>query len=115
VPRYIVVLQLKDASPSRLRNLVPGLLSIFTRLSDGHPAEQVFRSATGDIFGYVISSKLNAPQIRAAIESPGRSDFGAQEDVVLEGGDATFVLEIGKDFAAGPGFTRVGTWLQRHQ
>ena len=112
--RYLVVIRLKDASPARLRKVVPDLLRVLARLSDGHPAEQVFRAATGDLFGYIISSKLNAAQIHAGIESPGGSHRAKAEDVVLEGGDAAFVLEVGNDFAAGHGFTRVGTWLQRH-
>jgi hypothetical protein len=111
--RYLVVIHLKDASPTRLRKVVPELLRVLGRLSDGHAAEQVFRAATGDLFGYIISSKLNAAQIHARIESPGDRHRAKAEDVVLEGGDA-FVLEVGKDFAAGHGFTRVGTWLQRH-
>jgi hypothetical protein len=114
VPRYLVVIQLKNASPARLRNVIPELLKVLTKMSGGHPAEQVFRSATGDLFGYLVSSKLNAAQIHAGIESPGDRYMAKAEDVILEGGDATLVVEVGKDFTAGHGFTRVGTWLQRH-
>lgn len=116
--RYLVLLQLGNASPDRLKTVVPGLKSVLERLST-EPIEQAFRSATADIFGYFIRSKRNATQISATIESPAKDPWFMKEGEpmigpFLDSGDAILVIEGGSDFCAGRGFTRVGTWLQHH-
>ena len=79
-----------------------------------------FRSVQADYFGYVIRTNFKARQINSAIESPGMGivsdgetyDFDVEP--FLDNKDGVLVLEIGDDFIAGVGFTRIGTWLQHH-
>lgn len=104
--RYHVIVKLSAADPLRLQKLVPALQAALDRISIA-PVEQVFRSATADVFGYFIRSNLRAHQILAAIEAPNGGPF-------LDGKDAVFVFEVGSQFSAGVGFTRAATWLQRH-
>ena len=110
--RYLVLVKLHDSSPAKLVKLVPRLQEQLSRLSKATP-EQVFRSATADVFGYFISSTLKARQIVAAIESPG-SSYLSDVEPILDGKDGLFVLELADDFTATTGFTRSGTWLQHN-
>jgi len=112
--RFLVVIQLKDTKPARLQWLVPSLQDVLTRISIA-PYELAFRAITADLFGYVITSKRSAPQIAATIESPGsRSIFAEFIEPFLAGDDHVLVVELGHEFSAGAGFTRLGTGLQRH-
>lgn len=111
--QFLVIFNLKNAKPPRLITMIPQLESLLKGLSK-QPIEIAFRSATADIYGYGLVSEMNASQLKAAIESPGRSRFSDKEPV-LEGDDRLMILELGKDFHAGEGFTRFGTWLQRHR
>ena len=104
--RYHVIIKLQAADPQRLVQIVPRLQAALERASVSN-IEQVFRSATADIFGYFIQSKLSAQQVLVAIETPAGEPF-------LDGKDAVFVFVVGEQFMAGKGFTRAGTWLQRH-
>lgn len=111
---FAVILELSDTRPARLATLVPLLKAQLDKLSTEAPTEQIFRSVNADIFGYAIKSKLNAAQIRAAIESP--KDWrrpGTSVEPFLFSGDHLLILEIGEDSLAGEGFTRFGTWLLR--
>ena len=111
--QYAVIVQLgRNTSPQRLAEMIPRLRDQLSALSEG-PPEQLLRSVTADLFGWLIRSKMTAPQIHAAIESPGRYT-GPKVDPFLDGSDGLIVLQVGPDFLAGKGFTRVGTWLQRH-
>ena len=117
--RFLIVVSLGSTEPSRLVDLVPSLQKVLQSLSTETP-EQAFRSATADIFGYFIRSRLTARQITSAIESPGRVSVQLEEAYAqdihpfLDNKDGVLAIEIGKDFSAGVGFTRVGTWLQHH-
>lgn len=111
--QLLVVLQLGKTDVQRLQSLVPQLKKHLESLST-EPIEQVFRSAGADIFGYAIRSKLAAGQIAASIETPERDSTKLTKLPFLDSGDHILVIEIGEDFLAGPGFTRFGTWLQRH-
>jgi hypothetical protein len=112
--QFLVVLQLGKADVQRLQSLVPKLKKHLESLSN-EPIEQVFRSVSADIFGYAIRSKLAAGQIAASIETPERdSSRELTKPPFLDSRDHVLVLELGEDFQAGPGFTRFGTWLQRH-
>lgn len=109
--RFLVIVRVANPSPANLAVLVPELQAALGRMSSA-PIEQAFRSVGADIFGYFMLSKLNAHQILARIESPGT--LFKHGTPILPGGDAVFVLEVGADFSSGEGFTRAGTWLQRH-
>ncbi len=114
--RYLVIISLSDTAPQRLRSLAPHLQDILARLST-EAIEIAFRSVTADMFGFFVRSTLAADQIIARLESPGREGFYEDDSVEepgLTGADSLFVIEIGEDFKAGRGFTRAGTWLQRH-
>lgn len=110
--RYLVIFHLRDSSAARLLRLIPRLQEGLGRLSKS-PIEQAFRSVTADLFAYGITSTMAPAQLVAAIESPGRQWHSETEPYLL-GDDHLMVMEIGRDFSAGPGFTRFGTWLQRH-
>lgn len=115
--RYLIVLNLGEASPQRLIGLVPAYLAALGRLSLV-PTEQAFHSATRELCGYFITSRLAPKQIIAALESPARGSIQGGMDMAstpfLNSKDALMVLELGEAFLAGVGFTRAGTWLQRH-
>ena len=114
--RYLVILSLSDTTPQRLETAVPHLRDILARLSTTAP-ETAFRSKKADMVGFFIRSTKVAAQISARLESPGKESFYADtpiEEPPLSGADSLFVVEIGEDFKAGRGFTRAGTWLQRH-
>lgn len=110
--RYLVVAKLGSSNPERLIELVPAFQKALSKLSSV-TIEQAIRSATADVFGYFIKSRLKAAQIVAAIESPGTS-YVKIEEPFLSREDALFVMEVGSDFHASSGFTRAATWLQRH-
>lgn len=115
--RYLVILHLNDSSVDRLRTLIPSLQKVLERISIA-PTEQLFRSVTADVFGYLITSRLEPGQISAAIESPNRKHRDLNEpgaiDPFMTNSDGIAVIEIGDKFTAGYGFTRAGTWLQHH-
>lgn len=108
----LVVFHLAACTPERLRDVVPRIQAALTKLSE-EPIEQAFRSSNADLFGYAIKSKLAAKAIQAALESPG-GKYRSDAYPPLDGADNLLVLEIGADYSAGKGFTRLGTWLQRH-
>ena len=110
--RYLVVLQLGNAQPERLAEVVQGTQSVLEQIST-EPVELAFRSATADIFGYLLRTKFHAGQINGRLESPSKYAFRGQQPF-LDNKDAVLVVEVGEDFRAGVGFTRVGTWLQHH-
>jgi hypothetical protein len=71
-----------------------------------------FTAQTADIFGYLIKTKLRAPQIVSDIKSPGPKYTSSQ--TILDGKDTVCALELGPSFSATEGFGRAMTWLQRH-
>jgi hypothetical protein len=104
--RYLIVLTLADAAPTRLQSLVPALQNSLKDVSRTQ-AELAFHSAARDVFGYFVVSTLSAQQIKAMIESPdSRQPF-------LNNSDAVLITELGEHFAAS-GRSRAWTWLQRH-
>ena len=117
--RYLVILNLESTELARLQTLIPSLEAVLSNVST-EPIEQVFRSVTADVFGFFIRSRLVAPQIVAAIQSPGKNRWQQDNDRIpdiepfLQSGDGLMVVEIGEDFKAEVGFTRAGTWLQHH-
>ena len=113
--RFCIVFHLGNASPERLRIIVPKLKLALDRLSFTS-AEQAFRSTNADLFGFLIESKLAPIQIKAAFDSPGSDgpvDPKKPPEPLLEGKDALLIMEVGTDCLAAAGFTRVGAWLQR--
>lgn len=116
--RYLVLLQLGDAAPARLKTLVPSLTTALQKISGGN-FEQVFRSVTADAFGYFVQTHLNAGQLYAALESPTKGDWIYEDRIdvapFLSNTDALFVMEVGDDYRAGQRFSRPQTWLQHHK
>jgi len=104
--RYLIVLTLGDAAPTRLQSLVPALQEILKSLSKT-PSEQAFHSAARDVFGYFLVSALSAHQIKTRIEPPDR------QQPFLSSSDAVLIVELGEHFDAS-GRSRAWTWLQRH-
>jgi hypothetical protein len=90
-----------------LAAVVPPLQSQLASVSTVAP-EQVWRSATADVFGYFIKSSMNAGQISAALDKP------AKIPAFLGGHDSLLVIEVGSEFNASQEFTRATTWLQRN-
>ncbi len=105
--QYLVILHLGDASPSRLRGVVPAFKAALERLGIDAP-EQAFRSSTGELFGYFMQSKLLPRQIASAIRSPARdvitgAAMTASQVPFLDNRDGLMVLELGDEFVAGGG------------
>lgn len=113
--RFLVVVQMPDVNISRLAAAIPQIISVLKSHSRGAP-EIAFRSRDGDVCGFFIVTDRPPAFIVAAIQSPGKSYAYGEEMTapILEGKDALFVIEIGHQFQATPGFTRAGTWLQRN-
>ncbi len=114
--RYLVIVSLSDSTPQRLGVIVPWLQDVLAQISTD-TLEMAFHSMTRDIFGYFVKSSGTAGQIKARLESPGKQSFQPSTEIeqpMLFGEDSLFIIEIGEDFQAGKGFTRAGTWLQRH-
>lgn len=111
--RYLLIFQLADSTPQRLQIAIPRIQGAIKRLSAAG-TEQLFRSAAGDVFGYLIRARadMNASQIGAALESPGPT-FGTTIEPILDGRDRVTVIEIGADYA-GRGIGRAASWLQHH-
>lgn len=103
--KFLVTIQLADASPQNLAIVAPRINKELGRLSRA-PIELAFRSKSGDLFGYVVASERVAGQILAAVTSPVPLP-------ILSGDDKAMVVELGNEGAFGPGFTRLGTWCQR--
>lgn len=109
--KYLVVVQLREATPARVSKVVPLLQTELARLSETTP-ELAFRSVMADFFGFFVKTKLGPAQIASAIKSPGPKISASK--TILDGSDSVFTLEIGQKFSATDGFTRALTWLQRH-
>lgn len=98
---FLIIVELGNSSNmQRIAKDIPGILSVFKRLSNGLP-EQVFRSDNGRLFGYFTKSKKSINFFRAEFEKSGST---INEDTIL-------VLEVGEQFT-GLGFSRAWTWLQ---
>jgi hypothetical protein len=104
--RFLVIVMLGNTSVERLRTFVPALQRVLNATSTEAPTQEAFRSATADVFGYFIRSKLNASQVRARIDSPDPPPF-------LDNNDRILVLEIGDSFSAF-GNSNAWRWLQHH-
>ena len=116
--RYLVLVQLGDTNPQRLKTVVPDLLTILNYVSTDK-AEQLFRAVQADVFGYLIKSTLRPTRIVKEIESPGKDPMDSKSkrpDIwpFLNNKDAIVVVEVGVDFSSTSGFSRAATWLQRH-
>ena len=112
--RFLVIVQLGNTHIDRLKTLIPTLQDALGRLSVKAP-EQAFRSIGADQFGYIIKTDRVARQIKAALESPGDRLTGKLGPMpFLNNDDSMLILELGPDFYAAVGFTRVGTWLQHN-
>ena len=111
--RYLVIIQLKDASTRRLQKIVPAIQSALARISSA-PTESSFRSLGADSFGYFIKTTLRPGQVAERIVAPGGRQTYQGDPPILDGGDGVFVLEIGAGWSATDEFSRARTWLQRH-
>lgn len=113
--RFLVIIQLGNTHIDRLKSLIPTLQDALARLSTKAP-EQAFRSVGADQFGYIIKTDRVPRQIKAALESPGQRLPGKLLGPMpfLSNDDSILILELGPDFFASVGFTRVGTWLQHN-
>ncbi len=78
------------------------------------PPELAFRSVNRDLFGFCITTEKRAAEVRSIIEAPNRTYYEIDTFPPLNGEDTIIIVEIGEQFSAGKGFTRLGTWLQRH-
>ena len=116
--RFLVILRMGSATQERLGEVVRPFQEMLQWMST-EPIEQTFRSVTADIFGYVLRSRLPVGVIRANLESPGKKSWqhGPEPPVqypFLNNEDDLLILEIGEEFSASQGFSRVGIWLQLH-
>jgi hypothetical protein len=111
--RYLVIIQLKDSTPRRLQKIIPALQVALARAASA-PVESAFRSLGADSFGYFVKTTLRAAQIVEKIVAPGGHRAFQGEPPILDGGDAVFALEIGKEWGGTDEFSRAKTWLQRH-
>jgi hypothetical protein len=115
--RFLVIFSIAKATPARLGEIMPRLKPALDQLS-ADPVELAFRSTSGESFGYVLRTRRAARQISMELESPGgnaySSELRAKHMPFLTGSDGILVIELGPDFHTTSGFTRVGTWLQRH-
>jgi len=103
--KYLVLMRLDDKTDmNRIAECVPPLIEIIQRMSK-KPCELVFRSEKPTIFAHIVQTDMSAPMIRAALANAQSS----------RNTDAILVLEVGEDFSATAGFTRVGAWLQHAQ
>jgi hypothetical protein len=109
--RYLVVIQLKEATKARVSKVVQLVKTELTRLSETAP-ELAFTSAMADCFGFFVKTNLGPAKITSAIKSPGPTISAST--TILDGRDSIFALEIGQKFHTIDGFTRALTWLQRH-
>jgi hypothetical protein len=103
--RYLIVLTLGDAVPTRLQTLVPDLQAILKDACTS--SELAFRSITRDVFGYFAASTLSAHQLKTKIETPDR------RQPFLNNSDAVLIVELGEHFDAS-GRSKAWTWLQHH-
>ena len=116
-PRWLVIVSANPATPARLAQIVPALLSTLDRMAEG-PVEQAFRSLHADHFGFLMRSRHKAHQINDTLRTPAKGSawFGGEGWVepFLTNADQIMVLEIGDQFGGSTGFSRAFTWLQRH-
>jgi hypothetical protein len=101
--RYIGIVQLKaDSTRERMVKDIPQIVEFFKAISRGE-CEQAFRSNDGLLFAYFIKSNLPGAMLQAEFEKCAGT----------LNGDSFLAFEAG-ELAAGIGFTRAWTWLQRH-
>ena len=101
--RYCVVVQLdKGAGIGRIRGVVPALVDLVKQWSKDE-MEQLSRSNDGQLFSYLFKSAKPLAMMRAEFENSSATINA----------DSVIIFEINEDFA-NVGFTRIGTWLQRH-
>jgi len=99
----LIIIELNSSSDiSRIGRDVPGIIEVMRRLSLGKH-EQVFRSDSGRLFGYLVKSSAPANLFRVEFE---KCSSTVNSDTIL-------VLEVGEEFA-GYGFSRAWNWLQHH-
>lgn len=114
--RFLIIFSIVPATRERLAEIMPRIKEVLGQLSDAN--ELVFRSPAGDSFGYVLRSGGAARDIVSTFQGPGRqrvtTDLGRSDMPFLTNADGILVVQIATDFYATQGFTRVGTWLQRH-
>jgi hypothetical protein len=109
--KYLVLIRLRENSRERLVALVPVLQDELAKMSEIGP-ELVIKSATADCFAYFILTKLEPHQIMSRLTAPNSKYSGTE--VILDGRDSIFILELGKNWRSTDGFGRAATWLQRH-
>lgn len=112
---YLVVIRLLPCNQDRIAESMPTIRDILGMLSGGN-CEPAFNSAVVDVAGFLIQTRRTAAQIEGKLRSPNSPDFhfGGETfiDPPLTNQDEILVLEIGSDFRAGKGFTRMGAWLK---
>ena len=112
----LVVVQLGNTAVERLQRVAPALIAALDKLSVMKP-EPAFHSAPRDIVAYVIRTKLSARRILTFLETPMTAKEQYEDIIIapfLSNDDGILVLELGQEFIAGRGFTRLGGWLQHH-
>lgn len=101
--RLFITIQLKnDSDLTRVSRDAPAIIQIINAAA-AEPAELVFRSNDGLLFGWFLITDKNLRVIRSNIE----------RSTAFRNGDAMLMFEVGPDFS-GLGFTRQWTWLQHH-
>ena len=102
--RYCAVVQLDRSSTlQRISAIAPAIVKMIERWSKGE-MEQLSRSNDGQTFGYLFRSTKPLGMMQA--------EFAAT--AATHNKDAIIIFAAGKDVVASEGFTRAGTWLQRH-
>ena len=101
--RYCAIVQLsKGSDMARVAESVPWIVSLIDRWSKKE-MEQLCRSNDGQLFGFVFKTTKPVEMLRSEFETCGGTNNQ----------DSIIIFEVGTDLAS-VGFTRAGTWLQRH-
>lgn len=113
--RYLVFIQIDRPTVDRVARVAKGVQESFVALGIQY-AENPIRSLQADQFAYVVRTKLNARQIKGALESPGADALAWDTQIApfLTSKDGIFIIEIGNEFASTSHFGRVQAWLQHH-
>jgi hypothetical protein len=103
IKRVCVVIGLANDSPlQRIAADVPSIIDTLRRASTGE-FEALMRSSDGILSGFLMKTDKTCTFLRQRFEECKGS----------KSGDSFIAFEVGQDFSS-LGFTRAGTWLQRH-
>jgi hypothetical protein len=123
--RYLVVVRLSDKDEPlavRIGDHVPLIMDVLSRFNVGQDRPvRAFSSATGEFFGCLIASELDAHGLRSQIDSPGTNDprnpaFHDKRGALpspLRRFDQVLVLECGTDFATSSGLDALNGWFSK--